>query len=129
MSEKTEAEAGAKATAEALDKVVAEAAEGEVDTAEAAAVAEVAALAAETSTTKSVAAARLASVTANETLRAVNAKILSLGLKFKGVYSELVEYVLGDIVTFEGGSFELQVATAEEEPPEKGKSNAQWIFR
>lgn len=92
----------------ATDKVIAEAADAEVDlvetavaTAEAKAKAEVEA---KTITTLKVELATIekATIKANNELAAANAKLLSHGLKFKGAYSELVTYQPEDIVTETG---------------------------
>jgi hypothetical protein len=93
-SEKTEAEAGAKATAETLIKVETEARKAAVTGVEAQVL--------------------TAEEEAYEELAAVNAAILSLGLRFLGAYDAAVVYVANDIVT-EAGKAYLFIRPSENE--------------
>jgi hypothetical protein len=108
-SEKTEAEAGAKTTAEGLIKVETEARKAAVIAAEAKilAAAEVKA-----ALLKEQAEEQLEAEEDNEALAEENAAILSLGLRFRGAHNAAVTYLPGDVATEAGKAY---LCTAESE--------------
>src|ERR1035441_1704284 len=156
MSEKTEAEAGAKTTAEGLvaaqvtvakarEKVIKEeavasaktTAEGLANALEAAATAAAKAAAKVEVEAKTIATLeaellvkKAALEKSNSELAETNAKILSGGLHQRGAWSALTAYVPGDLVTFgtASGSF-LCLLAATNKTPTEGVSNANWFYR
>ncbi len=129
---KEEAEAAAKAEVEAeaalrttADEDVAEQAAAEVTTAKGE-------IKAATEIRKKLedeyAAGKILSAEDLSELGEANAAILSLGIKFKGDYSEDTHYLPGDVVVFEGGSY-LCLEKSFEEPPTEETTTFHWFFR